>query len=940
MLKTMIYVTFTALLSLFSIAKARSTDQNIFESFYDYLDTIPALGALEFVNVTENFSDLESAEDSLTTKNGKNVLNLQYNKYSRSYSLKKIDIFTGKEISNFSLPSNLIGRLNLKLTYDKDTVLIYSIHKSRSDYFDFYFVLINAESGKIVSEYGNQSEKNMADLDVRMDKPEFSILLEDNTLNLKSLFDGKVKYSTLLTQDKQCRFIKANYTENSKITAIGSCDAYSSSTCKNSYLPIVAYTNSEEIALNGTNGQTSIVYLSRDAKCGQVSYLSKISRNNYFFVDYEGEFNVSLEFSVYLFKKNGFAKQIIPRISTRLGNFGIAIAVNKSENLIALGFTESNHNDAPLPSNIIAVRTDGSVIGSWNTKAEILPTRSINFSEDERSIILGGIILQPSNPDGITQLSLSKPADLPTVAGKLAIEKARIEKVSSLCSMGALSISQCYLLKRIVKADKFVKYPEVFAWLEGKASDEQFVNSFKQLQGLTILSVPAGASVTISGRVVGVTPLNISIPKTGLISYSMQFDQYKTYTGRAVVPENDRELVETSLNKVDEMPLQLAGVIEKDRLSLVSSTAPVARKSLIAIDRKPALPLDDIASLTGIGVYGDAATVQLASGEITSSLVVGESKSANVKVFPYKSKLYVKLAELGKFGYSFSSSPNKSIVIKFENKSLEIGAPLSNVFSDEFVASVRGIWSRSFQKAIMLDGQPAILGSSISILTNEKYKIQSGKLFEVASGKVLATAFKSVAGYRQVMVTVKDTTYLPFELFRIFGVKSNYSRGIIDLVIDDLPLSLPFLSTGRIVLTSASARASYDTAVARQVADAKAAAKREAADRIAETRQFIEINAIIMQRSPKSSYFGNDSSGRDIWGYFSNDDGYFSVAMVYAFNKDRTQWQYCFFQSAIPVTLVRASSYSGKVNAVVYSRGVNVNIDVSFSSGRCKVVAY
>ncbi len=475
-----------------------------------------------------------------------------------------------------------------------------------------------------------------------------------------------------------------------------------------------------------------------------------------------------------------------------------------------------------------------------------------------------------------------------------------------------------------------------------------------EIPGLTFSSTPAGATVLIAGRTAGVTPLTQRNLEPGRVDFTMKFSGYQDFSGRAIVPQEGKGTVEVTLTKVGTTALNLTPRPEGAALRLVSAAAPNARKSLTMFDRKPALPLEELAALTGLGVYGDASTVQLVSGTQTLKLTVGEPQGKNARVFAYQNRLYLPLSELKAFGFIVSTASNGLVRVTSAEDSFDLGVPTNRVFSEALLAPVHQLWTQAFQRSIVLDGVPALPAAALPGVSGKRFKVQDGKLFDTTSGRALATIFKPVAGYRSTLVTVNDAAYLPLELLPLIGNRGAYRQGVLELTIGDLPVRVNVTTAGRVATTTTAARTSYNTLLARQAAEAKAAQAqrareqaqqqrdeaRAAADARVEERRFAEVSAEVERRTENLTYFGNDSQGRDIWGYYDVIDGYFGVAMLYAPTKNRDTWQYCLLPTTIPAIVLDSATGSGGIRVVLQSQGVTARFLITFVKGRCGIRAY
>lgn len=413
-----------------------------------------------------------------------------------------------------------------------------------------------------------------------------------------------------------------------------------------------------------------------------------------------------------------------------------------------------------------------------------------------------------------------------------------------------------------------------------------------ELPGLNITSVPSGASIVLDGRAVGVTPLTVTNLTPGRVSFTATLEGYAVFSGRALVPENGKGMVEIVLNRSS--ALTLAARPEAAQLRLAPSVVEQARRELISVNSVPMLPVTSLAQLTGLGIYGDAVLVTLASGAREVKLSLGEPTRTRPTMYALNSTLYAPLTALEPLGLRLIAAT--SVVVALDDDRIDLGAPRQRLFTESVIAPIRAPWRAALERAIVLDGAPAFaVRDLIGIVRGVAYLPEILTL--TLSGKPLLRAFAPPKGYTASLVIFRGSAYLPSALLPLLGITSRFKAELLELGSSGVEFSLRFTAVGRSV-ASTRAIATEREAARRQAEAERAAAERRAAQEIARFRQRIEAtrNALESATGLSMLYLGEDRWG-NVQTRYNAGVPYAVVTMYSAKTSARSGWTRCTWSS-------------------------------------------
>ena len=455
-----------------------------------------------------------------------------------------------------------------------------------------------------------------------------------------------------------------------------------------------------------------------------------------------------------------------------------------------------------------------------------------------------------------------------------------------------------------------------------------------ELPGLNITSVPGGASIAIDGRTVGVTPLAVTNLSPGRVSFTATLAGYAAFSGRALVPENGKGTVEIVLNRSS--ALTLPARPEAVQLRFEPTALEQARRDLILVNNVPMLSLNSLAQLTGLGIYGDAVLVTLASGSKEVKLSVGEPTRARPTLYALNSALYAPLTALEPFGLRLIAAT--SVVMAFSDDRVDLGVPRQRIFTEAVVAPIRAPWRTALERAIILDGAPAFaVRDLIGIVRGVAYLPETLTL--TFNCKPLLRAFVAPKGYAASLVIFRGSAYLPSALLPMLGITSSYKAELLELGSSGVDFSLRFATPGRAVASTRTI--ANEREIARRQAEAeRVAAERRAAQEIARFRQRINATRTALESATGLSmlYLGGDRWG-NVQTRYDAGVPYSVVTMYSARTSARSGWTRCTWISNDYVVSRDVAGGGGLIFIAFDTLGRRVVGSFAFNAGGCQLVS-
>jgi PEGA domain len=456
-----------------------------------------------------------------------------------------------------------------------------------------------------------------------------------------------------------------------------------------------------------------------------------------------------------------------------------------------------------------------------------------------------------------------------------------------------------------------------------------------EVPGLVFNSTPSGATISVDGTPVGITPITARNLKPGRVTFTAVLAGYQTFTGRAIVPETGKGAVEISLSKTTS--LILPSQPEAQNLQFDQKALDTARQGLIRVNDMPMLPIPALTALTGIGVYGDTSHITLAWGRLEVALTIGEPTKAKPTLFVKDAVMYAPLVGLEKLGLRLMQT--KTVVLALNDDRVDLGIPKSVFATESVVAPLRAPWRAALEKAIVLDNAPAFaVRDLLSFVKGLSYQPESLTLF--LNGKPLLRAFKPASGgVKGSLVIYKGGAYLPSALLPLIGLGSRFNAPTLTLTVAEIPFDLRFATAGRDMITTIGLIRARDEAVRIAEAKRKAEATRVAKLNARERARLKGVAATLRNRFGATFvYLGNDQWGSAVT--LGSNAPFAFISIVYAPNSNSGTWRRCTWESRENIEVNNGGSYGNGVFVVEFltSYGRVLGTFV-YAPGTCNIVA-